>query len=131
MAGLSGHGGRCGHSGGHEIAGRRRLSKEGRLLDPQARGLAFRRSFLVGLIYDNPSPNYVVNMQQGVLDAVRGSGLELVVHADLPSNSETLLHRSGRTGRAGKKGVSALIVTPAEYKKKVKTKKEPAYGIAY
>ena len=44
-------------------------------------------------------------------------GLELVIHADLPSNSETLLHRSGRTGRAGKKGVSALVVTPAEYKK--------------
>ncbi len=36
--------------------------------------------------------------------------LELVIHADLPSNSETLLHRSGRTGRAGRKGVSALIV---------------------
>ncbi|KAK0351295.1 hypothetical protein LTR94_025497, partial [Friedmanniomyces endolithicus] len=48
--------------------------------DPQARGLAFRRSFLVGLIYDNPSPTYVVNMQQGVLDALKGSGLELVVH---------------------------------------------------
>jgi len=48
--------------------------------DLQARGLAFRRSFLVGMIYDNPSPNYVVNMQQGVLDALRGSGLELVVH---------------------------------------------------
>ncbi|RJE84927.1 DEAD/DEAH box helicase [Paracoccus onubensis] len=44
-------------------------------------------------------------------------GLELVIHADLPSNSETLLHRSGRTGRAGAKGVSALIVTPADYKK--------------
>ncbi|MBN8629523.1 MAG: DEAD/DEAH box helicase [Rhodobacterales bacterium] len=44
-------------------------------------------------------------------------GLELVIHADLPSNSETLLHRSGRTGRAGKKGVSALIVTPSEFKK--------------
>ena len=44
-------------------------------------------------------------------------GLELVIHADLPSNSETLLHRSGRTGRAGRKGVSALIVAPAEYKK--------------
>ena len=37
-------------------------------------------------------------------------GLELVIHADLPTNSETLLHRSGRTGRAGQKGVSALIV---------------------
>ncbi|MFM9937354.1 MAG: helicase-related protein, partial [Novosphingobium sp.] len=44
-------------------------------------------------------------------------GLELVIHADLPSNSETLLHRSGRTGRAGRKGVSALIVTPPEFRK--------------
>jgi ATP-dependent RNA helicase DeaD len=44
-------------------------------------------------------------------------GLELVIHADLPTNSETLLHRSGRTGRAGKKGVSALIVAPSEVRK--------------
>ncbi|MDS9469092.1 DEAD/DEAH box helicase [Paracoccus sp. MBLB3053] len=44
-------------------------------------------------------------------------GLELVIHADLPTNSETLLHRSGRTGRAGSKGVSALIVASSEYKK--------------
>ncbi|MEO1205308.1 MAG: DEAD/DEAH box helicase [Pseudomonadota bacterium] len=36
--------------------------------------------------------------------------LELVIHADLPTNAETLLHRSGRTGRAGRKGVSTLIV---------------------
>jgi ATP-dependent RNA helicase DeaD len=36
--------------------------------------------------------------------------LDLVIHADLPGNPETLLHRSGRTGRAGRKGVSALIV---------------------
>lgn len=44
-------------------------------------------------------------------------GLELVIHADLPGSSETLLHRSGRTGRAGKKGISALVVAPAEFKK--------------
>ncbi len=37
--------------------------------------------------------------------------LDLVVHAELPSNHETLLHRSGRTGRAGRKGVSALVVS--------------------
>jgi ATP-dependent RNA helicase DeaD len=37
-------------------------------------------------------------------------GLELVIHADLPTNPDTLLHRSGRTGRAGRKGISALIV---------------------
>jgi ATP-dependent RNA helicase DeaD len=44
-------------------------------------------------------------------------GLDLVIHADLPANPETLLHRSGRTGRAGQKGVSALIVTPSEFRK--------------
>lgn len=44
-------------------------------------------------------------------------GLELVIHADLPSNKETLLHRSGRTGRAGSKGVSALIVEPRTRRK--------------
>ncbi|TDE37568.1 DEAD/DEAH box helicase [Antarcticimicrobium sediminis] len=38
--------------------------------------------------------------------------LNLVIHADLPSNAESLLHRSGRTGRAGRKGISALIVPP-------------------
>ncbi|TCH97542.1 DEAD/DEAH box helicase [Roseococcus sp. SYP-B2431] len=36
--------------------------------------------------------------------------LALVIHADLPNDPETLLHRSGRTGRAGKKGISALVV---------------------
>jgi ATP-dependent RNA helicase DeaD len=36
--------------------------------------------------------------------------LSLVIHADLPNDSETLLHRSGRTGRAGNKGLSMLIV---------------------
>ncbi|MDB9703680.1 DEAD/DEAH box helicase [Rhodospirillales bacterium] len=36
--------------------------------------------------------------------------LELVIHADIPKNREILLHRSGRTGRAGRKGVCALIV---------------------
>lgn len=44
-------------------------------------------------------------------------GLELVIHADLPTNPDTLLHRSGRTGRAGAKGTSVLIVPSAEYKR--------------
>jgi ATP-dependent RNA helicase DeaD len=43
--------------------------------------------------------------------------LDLVVHAELPGSHETLLHRSGRTGRAGRKGVSALIVPPVARKK--------------
>lgn len=36
--------------------------------------------------------------------------LELVIHAEIPKTRETLLHRSGRTGRAGRKGVCTLIV---------------------
>jgi ATP-dependent RNA helicase DeaD len=36
--------------------------------------------------------------------------LGLVIHADLPRDRQTLLHRSGRTGRAGRKGVTVLIV---------------------
>ncbi len=43
--------------------------------------------------------------------------LDLVVHAELPGSHETLLHRSGRTGRAGRKGVSALVVTKRNMKK--------------
>jgi ATP-dependent RNA helicase DeaD len=43
--------------------------------------------------------------------------LDLVVHAELPSNFETLMHRSGRTGRAGRKGISALIVPPSTRRK--------------
>ncbi|MBJ2152788.1 DEAD/DEAH box helicase [Paracoccus sp. IB05] len=44
-------------------------------------------------------------------------GLDLVIHADLPTNPETLLHRSGRTGRAGRKGTSVLVVPQAEFRK--------------
>ncbi|NBN64264.1 DEAD/DEAH box helicase [Pannonibacter tanglangensis] len=36
--------------------------------------------------------------------------LDLVIHADLPTGKAALLHRSGRTGRAGRKGTSVLIV---------------------
>jgi len=45
--------------------------------DPQARGLAFRRSFLIGLVYDNLNPQYIVNMQLGMLDTMRGAGYDL------------------------------------------------------
>ena len=37
-------------------------------------------------------------------------GLDLVIHADLPHDAEVMQHRSGRTGRAGRKGTSVLLV---------------------
>src|SRR3990167_6515368 len=36
--------------------------------------------------------------------------LGLVIHADPPQNKQVLVHRSGRTGRAGKKGLAIMIV---------------------
>ena len=44
--------------------------------------------------------------------------LELVIHADIPRNAELLLHRSGRTGRAGRKGICTLIV-PHNWRRRV------------
>ncbi|HEX6241690.1 MAG TPA: DEAD/DEAH box helicase [Polyangiales bacterium] len=39
-----------------------------------------------------------------------------VVHAELPDNAEVLTHRSGRTGRAGRKGVSIMLVAANQYR---------------
>ncbi|WP_404481092.1 DEAD/DEAH box helicase [Novosphingobium sp. BL-52-GroH] len=36
--------------------------------------------------------------------------LTLVVHVEIPRDAETLQHRSGRTGRAGKKGTAVILV---------------------
>ena len=44
-------------------------------------------------------------------------GLDLVIHADFPHDAEALQHRSGRTGRAGRKGVSILLVPIARRRK--------------
>lgn len=56
------------------------IQRFGYVPDPQARGLAFRKSFLIGLIYDNPNAQYVINVMEGALDALRDSDFELVVH---------------------------------------------------
>ena len=37
--------------------------------------------------------------------------LDIVIHAELPQNSEILIHRSGRTGRAGKKAEYSFLFT--------------------
>lgn len=34
-----------------------------------------------------------------------------IIHYELPNNSESFVHRSGRTGRAGKKGTAILMYT--------------------
>ncbi len=46
--------------------------------------------------------------------------LSLVVHVEIPRDAESLQHRSGRTGRAGKKGTAVLIV-PYPRRKRVES----------
>lgn len=48
--------------------------------DPQARGLASKRSYILGLVYDNPNTSFVSDIQHGVLSRCREQGYELVVH---------------------------------------------------
>lgn len=48
--------------------------------NPHARGLAFRKSFLIAMIYDNPNAAFIVGMQAGILEVLKGTGFELLVH---------------------------------------------------
>ncbi len=48
--------------------------------DPSARSLASRRSWLIGLLYDNPSASYLVNIQFGALAVSRAEGYDVVIH---------------------------------------------------
>ena len=43
--------------------------------------------------------------------------LDLVIHADLPQSDEAMLHRSGRTGRAGRKGISVVLIPNRNFKR--------------
>ncbi len=47
--------------------------------NPQARALALRRNFLIGLVHDNPNAQTVLNVQRGILEALRDTDFELVV----------------------------------------------------
>lgn len=51
-----------------------------------AQALVRRRSHLLGLIYEKPSPSYVVELQQGVLQALAGTRYRLIVAPVLSVN---------------------------------------------
>jgi ATP-dependent RNA helicase DeaD len=55
--------------------------------------------------------------------AARGidiASLSLVIHAEVPRDAEVLQHRSGRTGRAGRKGTAVLVV-PYPHRRRVES----------
>lgn len=62
--------------------------------------------------------NQVIKVLVATDVAARGIDVEdltHVIHYELPDERERYIHRSGRTGRAGKKGISIAIVAPREH----------------
>jgi LacI family transcriptional regulator len=86
------------------------IAQTGYAPDPQARGLAFRRSFLIGLIYDNPTPQYVVNMQLGILDGLKDTGFELVVH---PCDRASPSFLADIRGFIERQRLAGVVLTPS------------------
>jgi len=83
------------------------MRQHGYAPDPMARGLAFRKSFLIGMVYDNPNAQYIVHLQNGALDSLRDSGFELVVH---PCDSKNPNYIEGVRQFAVKQRLFGLIL---------------------
>ncbi|WP_033922235.1 LacI family DNA-binding transcriptional regulator [Sphingomonas sp. 37zxx] len=56
------------------------IAELGYIPNPQARALALRRNFLIALIHDNPNGQMVLGVQQGLLEMLRGTEFELLLH---------------------------------------------------
>lgn len=75
----------------------------------------------------------IADFKQGVIPmliatsvAARGldvQGLGLVINYDCPNHVEDYVHRVGRTGRAGKKGIAYTLITPEQSKYAVEVSK--------
>lgn len=77
--------------------------------NPSARSLAGKRTYVLGLLYDNPSANYVIDVQNGALAASRAQGYDLLIHP-CDHRSSTLIHDV--TGLLDQSRVDGLILTP-------------------
>ncbi|TWP29616.1 DEAD/DEAH box helicase [Apibacter muscae] len=74
------------------------------------------------------------NLQILVATDVAARGLDVndlthVIHFSLPDDPEVFVHRSGRTGRAGKNGDSIAIIRPSEMFKFNRIKKETSIKV--
>lgn len=55
------------------------IAEIGYVPNPQARALALRRNFIIAVVHDNPNAQFLVNVQQGVLDALEGTDFGMMV----------------------------------------------------
>ncbi|CAN4110075.1 unnamed protein product [Withania somnifera] len=87
---------------------------------------SFRCEALHGDISQSQRERTLAGFRQGQFNvlvatdvAARGldvPNVDLVVHYELPNSSEIFVHRSGRTGRAGKKGSAILIYSSSQHR---------------
>jgi len=73
-----------------------------------ARALVQRRSHLIGLVYENPSPSYVVDLQKGVLERLRDEHYRLVV-IPIASISE---HEADVVGLLRSAALDGVVLAP-------------------
>jgi len=76
---------------------------------PAARALASHTSKIIGLIYDNPSSAYVMDVQTGVLKACYAKGYNLLIH---PCNHKSELLTQELITLVQKSRLDGLILTP-------------------
>ncbi|WP_444891849.1 LacI family DNA-binding transcriptional regulator [Microbulbifer sp. TRSA001] len=74
-----------------------------------ARNLAGTHTYSIAFIYDNPNAYYVIDMQNGILEACRSKGYELLIHP-CDSNSPVILSDLNKLVEHGK--VAGLVLTP-------------------
>lgn len=73
-----------------------------------AQGLVGRRSYLIGLFYENPSPSYVVELQRGALDRLEGERYRLIV---LPVDSAAAV-ADNILGLVRSAALDGIVLTP-------------------
>lgn len=86
------------------------IAQLGYVPNPQARALALRRNFLIGLLHDNPNAQTVLNFQRGVLSAISDSDLALAVRPVDRTSDDLLDDISTFLGKQRPLGV--LILPP-------------------
>ena len=74
-----------------------------------ARNLAGTKAYTIAFIYDNPNAYYVIDMQNGILDACKKSGFELLIHP-CSAKSSNLLETI--TNMIKHSRIAGLILTP-------------------
>lgn len=77
--------------------------------DPSARSLAGNRSYLIGLLYDNPSASYLIKIQSGSLVTSRAEGYGLVIH---PCDYKDVHLRDEISSMVATSRVDGIILTP-------------------